>query len=991
MPELDRRNFLKIAGLSAGAVATAACKEPVEKIIPYLNQPEEIIPGIPTHYASVCRECSAGCGINVKTREGRPIKVDGLAADPTNEGALCLRGQAGLYRTYDAARFSEGPLARDANGALTPISWDAALAKLTEKVGPLVGTGRIGFLGGLETGTLDGVIDSFMSAVGSTNRVRFELFAHESLRSANERLFGRAAVPHFALDRADVIVAFGNDFLETWLNPAQNARLYANGRRGGKGYSAYVGPRLGLSGANTDQWIPAKPGSEILIALALANEVARLKGTSLGSAAAQVAGHTIESASSRTFVPVSRLRDLAERLAHAKAPLALPPGSELQTVNATSFAAAVQLLNVACGAIGNTVQFGPDHNLSQLDRFEDLKALAGKVRGGEVGVLFVHNANPVYCATQVALDDAIKSQGEALFTVAFASSNDETAALADLILPDSTPFESWGDVEAVKGVRNLQQPTVNPLFDTRQTGDVLLDLTRSLGLEAPAANFRAALQANWSQGFDDALGTGGSFSSVAVQSVSLSGDLKGLDLDPAPIGGKGDYTLLVYPSASLGDGRSAHNALLQEMPNPVTKLVWGSAAEFHPDTADDLEISQGDVVRVSTEAGEVELLALINDALVPGMVAISAGQGHQPVDPSIVGNDPLKRREVVGVNALALLPGQLDAESGGLAWLSTTATVTPTGETSLIAKTQPTFDQEGRGFAQAIGLSAYMGHADGHGDGHGGGHHAERTLQALPAYAAASHLITVDYDPADDARDPNYRWGMTIDLDSCNGCGACTAACSIENNTPTIGEMLVRQGREMHWIRIERYVEFDDDDGIDVRSVPMMCQHCGAAPCESVCPVLATYHNDEGLNVMVPNRCIGTRYCGNNCPYKVRRFNYFPYDQFIREPEHLILNPDVIVRSKGVMEKCTFCVQRINAAKDVASAEKRTVREGEIVVACQQACPPNAIQFGNYKDSASKVAELRKDKRAYTVLPHLNTRPAVTYLKSISRRESHGA
>jgi Fe-S-cluster-containing dehydrogenase component len=272
---------------------------------------------------------------------------------------------------------------------------------------------------------------------------------------------------------------------------------------------------------------------------------------------------------------------------------------------------------------------------------------------------------------------------------------------------------------------------------------------------------------------------------------------------------------------------------------------------------------------------------------------------------------------------------------------------------------------------------------DGHGESHAGGHggsHEERP------YADAMHLETVPFDPARDALDEKYRWGMSIDLDSCSGCSACVAACVSENNIPAIGETLVRQGREMHWIRIERYVEPREDGELVVRHAPMLCQHCGAAPCESVCPVYATYHSKEGLNVMVPNRCIGTRYCGNNCPYKVRRFNYFPYDFDYRGPEGLSLNPDVIVRSKGVMEKCTFCVQRINAGKDRARLEGRDrVTDAEVQPACAQACPSDSIVFGNYKDPDSEVTRLRNDPRAYWVLHHLNTRPAITYQKSIDR------
>jgi Fe-S-cluster-containing dehydrogenase component len=375
------------------------------------------------------------------------------------------------------------------------------------------------------------------------------------------------------------------------------------------------------------------------------------------------------------------------------------------------------------------------------------------------------------------------------------------------------------------------------------------------------------------------------------------------------------------------------------------------------------------------------------------VIAISAGQGHQPVEPECPDPDRHQRRKSIGVNALALLPLGIDAKSGAQAWLSTRAQVTATGRKALMPQTQATFDQEGRGVGQATTLAALQGSEVPAEEGVAQEPHGEtEKAHHEGPYADAMHLQTEEFDPTIDGTNPNYRWGMSIDLDACTGCGACIAACSVENNVPSIGETLVRQGREMHWIRIERYVEEHEGGELEVRHVPMLCQHCGSAPCESVCPVFATYHNDEGLNVMVPNRCIGTRYCGNNCTYKVRRFNYFSYNWDVREPEQWALNPDVMVRAKGVMEKCTFCVQRINGAKDAARKDGgRVVRDGEITPACAQTCPSNAIVFGNFKDPESRLAKLQEDPRAYWVFHYLNTRPAVTYQKSILRSETEEA
>ena len=977
MSELDRRDFLKIVGMSAGAAATVACQDPLEAVIPYLNQPEEVVPGIATYYNSTCRECPAACGIRVKTREGRPIKVDGNPEDPIDGGSLCVRGQAGLHRTYDSARF-KGPMRRE-GGDLVPIRWDEGMELLVEKLG--AANGRVAFLGGAETGTLDGIVDAFLTALGSSKRLRFELYAHEALRSANERVFGTDAVPHFALDKADVIVAFGTDFLETWLNPLQNQRNLATARANGHGFAAYVGPRLGISGGNTDLWLAAAPGTEVLVALALAHEVAEERRAE-PALRRMLADFTVEAVAAQAGLEAGQIRTLAQRIVGASAPLALPPGIEVQGTNAASFAAAVQILNYVSGAIGKTVEFGPDHNVGKLARFSDLKELAGELRGGEVSVLLVHGANPVYTAPQVGFADAMGSSG--VYTVSFSSANDETTALADLVLPDHTPFEAWGDAEPIRGIRRLQQPTIRPLNDTRAIGDVLLDAGRALGKAGslPGGSFQDVLKARWgAEGFDQKVASGGEFRTVGSRGVSLAAGAENLSFEPARLSGEEDgLALVVYPSLHFYDGRSQRLAALNEIPDPVTKTMWGSYAELNPETALELGVDVGDVVEVSTDAGSLELAVYPHLAVRPGVVAISVGQGHQPVDPNAPDPDYQQQRNTVGVNALEIVPGRLDPESGGLAWLSTRAAVRPTGARKLVARAQITFDQETRGVAKATTLAALMGHDD---------HEAEDAAHEAPdmhAPASSEHLVTKEYDPAADAHpDSPYRWGMSVDLDACVGCDACIMACNTENNIPVVGPDNARTGREMHWIRVERYVELGDDGQIDVRTVPMMCQHCGAAPCESVCPPIATYHSEDGLNVMVPNRCIGTRFCSNNCPYKARRFNYWPYDFFYREPEELILNPDVTVRSKGVMEKCTMCLQRITSAKDQAVLENRTVRDGEMQTACQQACPSNAISFGNLRDPESDVSKLRVDPRAYRIFEHLYTRPGVSYLRAVKR------
>jgi anaerobic selenocysteine-containing dehydrogenase/Fe-S-cluster-containing dehydrogenase component len=995
MPEIDRRDFLKIAGLTAGAAAATACSEPVHNIFPYVQAPDEITPGIATYYNSTCRECSAGCGIRVKTREGRPIKVDGNPDHPLSKGRLCVRGEFGHMRTFDNARF-KGPMKRGADKSLQPVSWDEAMAAFVEAL-KKAGNKTV-FLGGAETGTQDALIDQALAALGAPHRLRFEPFAYEALRSGDQLVFGTDAVPQFKIGSADVLVAFGTDFIETWLSPLANQIAFTEARKEGKGYAIFVGPRLGLSGANTDLWLAPNPGTEALVAIALASEVAKRRGGGPESLKGLLAKYPAAAVAEKTGVPQALLESVAARIAAASAPLALPPGVEVQGTNAARFAAAVQILNVVSGAVGKTVVFGPDHNLGKLARFADLSELVGKMRGGEVGVLMVHGVNPAYSAPQVGLADALKSGN--VFTVSFASAPDETAALADLVLPDHTAFESWGDAEPVRGVRTLQQPTVRPLFDTRATVDVLLDAARSLGGNAPAGSFRDLLIAAWGGrvAFDTALARGGDWKEVSATGVSVAAGAASLDLEPAAlVGNAADPVLIVYPSHHLYDGRLSRVQALHEVPDPVTKTMWGSYAEMSLETAKVLDVDLGDVLKVKTEAGEIQVTAYPHETVRAGVIAIQVGRGQLPRDP----NAPLEphsywQRDVIGANAYSLIPAKLDPQSGALAWLSTHATVTNTKGRAPVIRTQLTFDQEGRGFGRAVTLGALAEAEHGHAESHeeGAEHHTlgassnPRRLHPLPAQGSADHLVTKVYDPGKDAHpDSPYRWGMSIDQDACTGCNACMAACITENNIPVVGPENIRIGREMHWVRIERYVEVADDREVDVRHTPLMCQHCGAAPCESVCPALATYHSKEGLNVMVENRCIGTRFCSNNCPYKARRFNHWSYDWYVPEPENWALNPDVMVRAKGVMEKCTFCVQRINGAKDVARKENRTVREGEIVTACQQVCPSHAITFGNLRDPEAVVTQARNVPRAYRVLEHLYTRPAVSYLMNVRRTE----
>lgn len=1006
MPELDRRDFLKIVGLGAGAAAAAGCSDPIEKLVPYVIQPESVTPGIATVYASTCKECSIGCGLHVKTREGRPVKLEGNPAHPINQGALCARGQIGLARTYLPDRY-EGPLARSASGQLEPLSWEDATAKVQAKLqGAAAGTW---VLGGPVGPSLSGVIDAFVSSLGAAGRVVYEPFAYDSLRSATEQVFGVATLPIFDVSGADMIVDFGFDFLDTGTAPVENARQFADARdmakhKNGGARLVSVSPRMNLTTENADQWIPAKPGSEGLLALALAKAVASAKGVG-GAVAAALDAADASGAASKAGIDAATLDALADKLVHAKHAVALPPGVSVSSTVATAANAAVLLLNAALGAMGTAVTL-PDTTAQASASMADMKSLVDAMNAGKVKVLFIHDSNPVY-----SLPDSL-GFAEALAkvdtVVSFAPLKDETSEAASVVLPDHTAMESWGDVESRPGVRSVVQPTIRPLKDTRAMGDTLLGLGRAAGGALPDGNFLDFVKANWAgHDWTTVLSNGGVFGDV--RTVGHDVNSAGIDLDVASpaFEGSGDFTLVAFPHSYQTDGSGAALPWTQETPHPVTKLSWNSWLEMSFATAESLGVTFGDVVKVTAPSGSVEVSVFPRGGIRDDVIAIPIGQGHTVgyyASMELEGEAGTAR----GANVLDLLPTATDG-SGSRVFLGTKVQLEKTGRFRRLALSQWSDNQRDRGLAPEMSLLAL---AEGtHNVAHFDPQDSEPTGENADAGhgeegAEGHHLLP--FDPAFDAApDQPYRWGMVIDNDRCNGCGACTVACYTENNISLVGEAQAIKHREMTWLRIERYVGDGDREGgaerrpypnrerlgeVDVRRLPMPCQHCGAAPCEAVCPVIGTYHTTEGINGMVYNRCVGTRYCGNNCTYKVRRFNYWDYgNQNWPGQLGLMLNPDVTVRQQGVMEKCSFCVQRIETARQPAKDEGRDIADGEVVTACQQTCPTNAITFGNWREEGAQINKLVKDNpRNYNVLQVLNTRPAVTYLAQVSRDDQEG-
>jgi len=970
---IKRRDFLKIVGASSATAALVGCgEEPPEKLIPYLVPPENIIPGVATWYATVCRECPAGCGMVLRTREGRAVKAEGNSFHPVNRGKLCARGQASLQGLYNPDRIRE-PLVRK-EGQFHPVSWNDAEARVAQALADLrrkEQSGSIAFMTSQLGGTLDRLTREWMTALGSDRRITYEPFSYEWLRAANKMTFGRDAIPTYDLEASKLIVSFGADFLETWLSPVAYARGLSAMRQydGGQiGSFAYIGPRLSMTGANADQWIGTTPGTEVFVALGMLHLIlaeklgSELPGNERTELANLARPYKPDHVARVTGVSPEKLAQLARAFATETPSLALGTGVGAVTSNAAPTSIAINLLNYAVGNIGKTVRYGPDSAQTGLSTYDQVLALTEDMKQGKISVLFCYESNPVFSLPKsVGFEAAL--EGVPL-VVSLSSYPDETmAAAADIVLPSHNFLEAWGDYSPAPGVYGLMQPVMTPLFETRAVGDTLLSLARRVrpdGSELQWPSFHDYLRHHWQAMqqelapdmlfetfWEKALGQGGVWQDIESTDVQLIPEVFRTDFNPpALLGEEASLYLHLYPSLRLYDGRDANRSWLQELPDPMTNIVWDNWAEINRETAATLGVTEGDVVELTSPVGSIEIPVHVSDTIRADVVAVPLGQGHRDFGRYAAGRGP---------NPLDLLPAGSEPASTGVPYGSVRVRLIRTGKRHELVSTAGSVTQGKREIARAITLSELAA----------GGHPVAQP-EVPQMYPTHDH--------------PEHRWGMSIDLNACTGCSACTVACYAENNIAIVGKENVAQGRHMSWLQVQRYFEVDERKP-DVRFVPMLCQQCDSAPCEPVCPVYATYHNAEGLNAQVYNRCVGTRYCSNNCPYKVRSFNWFEYEW--PDPLQLQLNPDVSVRSKGVMEKCTFCVQRIREGKDRAKDENLPVQDGEIVPACAQTCPTQAIVFGDLQDPGSKVAELARDPRRYRVLEELNTQPAVTYLKKI--------
>lgn len=996
-----RRDFLKLMGFGVAAATLAACETPVRKAIPYLIKPEEVDPTIPNWYASTFQDGGDYCSIVVKTREGRPIKIEGNKNSSISRGAVSARVQASVLSLYDKERL-RAPKIGDKN-----VTWEEFDSSLIKKLNEVKATGKSSYVvaNTILSPSLNSVLSDFLASYNA-KLVMYDPTSFSGMLEANKSSFGTFSLPSYDFSKAETIVSFSADFLGTWLSPVEFAKQYASMRKIGKSKKTMsrhfqFETTMSLTGSNADFRTPIRPSQEGLLIANLYNLIA----TKLG----------------QPLVKVGEAKDVKNLNKAAEALLASKGKSlVIAASNDTDVQVLINSINSMLGNYGSTLTLSsPSYYKKGSD--SDFLGFVSALKSGAAGAVLFLGSNPVYDSP---LGQDIKAAlSKVPVSVAITDRPSETSVLCGYVAADHHFLESWSDACPRKGFYSLGQPTISPLFKTRPAIETLSILNGN------NKDAYALIQSYWesslfpmsgynsfSEFWDTSLYFGvfelgsklprTSAEYVAFTSSSEPQFVANVQDAASKVALK--YTLssqelefTTYETVAVGSGSQANNPWLQELPDPVTKACWDNYILVSAKMAQDQSLSQGDIVRMTVASGKsIELPILVQPGQAPNTVSVAVGYG----------------REVAGkvANGLGQNAFGLNTFQNGLAVTSGKVTAfEKTGATRQIAQTQTHHTMMSRPIVQESTLGEYIKNPL-----------AGRNMPMIETSEGKKSPEEITMWNTQGLQTHTYNnhfWGLAIDLNSCIGCGACVIGCQAENNVPVVGRQEVLNRREMHWIRIDRYYSSDalnqEDKSVAglmdaerevpgenpaVVYQPVMCQHCNNAPCETVCPVLATTHSTEGLNQMTYNRCIGTRYCANNCPYKVRRFNWFSYytntergfqnvnpAHDSRENEGLgkmVLNPDVTVRARGVMEKCSMCVQRIQAGKLQAKLESRRPVDGEIETACSQSCPTDAIVFGDMNDPQSRISKVlgeENKERAYHLLEELNTKPSVSYLTKI--------
>jgi MoCo/4Fe-4S cofactor protein with predicted Tat translocation signal len=947
-----RRDFLKLMGASMALAGVTACtRQPEEAIVPYVKAPEQLVPGNPLFFATALPHGGYATPVLVESHEGRPTKVEPNPEHPATRGGSDIFAQASVLTLYDPDRSRTLTY----RGEIRPWSdFVTAIQGIVAGQRALGGAGLRILTETVTSPTLAAQIQQVLADLPGAKWVQWDPLSRDSARAGTRAAFGQDVDVRYRFDQADVIVSLDADLLDSGPGRLRYARDFVDRRRllGGErsmNRLYVVESRLTNTGAMADHRLRARASDVEAIARAIASAVGVAGGAALP--------HGVNDAWIRAVA--------ADLTAHRGRALVVAGDQQPPVVHHLA-----HLMNAALGSLGTAVEVTAPVEAAPQEQLAALRELAGEMSAGKVDALIIIGANPVYTAPA---DMQFARRMEKVQTrVHVGLFDDETAQYCHWHVPETHTLETWSDLRAFDGTVTICQPLIAPLYDAcKSAHEVFATLTRN-----PSQSAADIVKGAWQKEFGapsgklgpltDAEGQAfGSFDLfwrqalhdgfVAGSAFTPTGATPTGTVPPSAASVPHDALEVTFAAdPTVYDGRFATNAWLQECPKPFSKMVWENAIVMSPATARTLGFEKQDLIEHWTGVGTLTLKGRsltgpiwVQEGHPDGSINVQLGYGRTRAGRIANG---------IGYNAYAL------RASDGF-WFAPGAKLATTGDFHRIASTQTHFNMEGRNLVRSTGLAHF---------------------QEEPAFA--QHLEHVP--PRDTTLHGNkwsytdHAWGMTIDLNACIGCNACIVACVAENNIPVVGKDQVRRGREMHWIRVDRYYsESVDDPRIDTQ--PVTCMQCENAPCEVVCPVAATVHSSEGLNDMVYNRCVGTRYCQNNCPYKVRRFNFYLYQDWDTPSLKMVRNPDVSVRSRGVMEKCTYCVQRINRAKIQAQLEDRRVKDGEIVTSCEAACPTRAITFGDVNDAGSRVAALKKEPRNYGLLEDLNTRPRTTYLASV--------